>query len=196
MLFHHELKLERRIQALEIRCYRRILISYRDYITNEEVLKDIDTFEDFFTTVNKQIRGPWRQSRQEKRCEDNVKEWTRMKLATSQRAVENSEMRRDCSRWSYNQTGYGRKGVKWTIEVPALVQWSTCWVPASWSCNVTPSRDRDIPDLILHQIVLDWELYDEQIACAINMVWWEAISPWQLKCQWKIISSLLLWVNK
>ena len=31
-------KLQRRIQAMEIRCYRKALsISYKDYVTNEEV---------------------------------------------------------------------------------------------------------------------------------------------------------------
>ena len=50
--------LQRKIQAVEMRCFRQILgISYLDYITNEEVLSNIrqstDSFEDLLTTVKK-----------------------------------------------------------------------------------------------------------------------------------------------
>ncbi|XP_071488270.1 uncharacterized protein [Diadema antillarum] len=48
----------RRIQAVEMRCYRRILgISYKDHVTNESVLKTIrqtiDHYEDLLTIVKK-----------------------------------------------------------------------------------------------------------------------------------------------
>ena len=49
-------ELERRIQSLEMRCYRRILnISYKDHITNEEVRSRvralIGPYEELLTTV-------------------------------------------------------------------------------------------------------------------------------------------------
>ena len=50
--------LERRIQATEMRCFRRLLgISYKDHITNEEVRnrikQEIGPWEDLLTTVKK-----------------------------------------------------------------------------------------------------------------------------------------------
>ena len=51
-------ELERRIQFLEMRCYRRILnISYKDHITNEEVRSQVRAlvgpYEELLTTVKK-----------------------------------------------------------------------------------------------------------------------------------------------
>ena len=51
-------EIERRIQALEMRCYRRLLnISYKDHVTNEEVLKRIQNAigvqDDLLTMVKK-----------------------------------------------------------------------------------------------------------------------------------------------
>ena len=50
-------ELKRRVQAMEMRCYRKILhISYKDYVTNEEVHAKIQQAivprEDLLTTVN------------------------------------------------------------------------------------------------------------------------------------------------
>ena len=95
--------IERRIQALEMRCFRILLgISYRDHITNEEVKARIGNaiglYEDLLTAV-KRPKLKWyghvtrssrlaktilqgtvqegrRRSRQRKRWEDNMKEWT------------------------------------------------------------------------------------------------------------------------
>ena len=52
------LEIERRIQALEMRCYRRLLnISYEDHVTNEEVRNRIQRLEcmgDLLNMVKKQ----------------------------------------------------------------------------------------------------------------------------------------------
>ena len=56
-------ELEKRTQAFEMRCYRRLLnISYKDLVTNEEVCRKI---------------------------QDNIKEWTGMDFASSTRAAVN-----------------------------------------------------------------------------------------------------------
>ena len=52
------IELQKRIKAVEKRCYRRLLhISYKDHITNEIVCKKIQTaigpYEDILTTVKK-----------------------------------------------------------------------------------------------------------------------------------------------
>ena len=49
---------KRRIQAMEMRCYRKILrISYKDHVTNEEahakIQQAIGPHEDFLTTVKR-----------------------------------------------------------------------------------------------------------------------------------------------
>ena len=51
-------ELQRRIQAMEMRCYCKILrISYKDHVTNEEVRAKIEqtvgTHEDFLTIVKR-----------------------------------------------------------------------------------------------------------------------------------------------
>ena len=96
-------EIERRIQALEMRCYRRLLnISYKDHATNEEVRNRIQNatgvHDDLLTMVNKRklrwygpisrssgmaktilhetVKGARRRGRQNKRWEDNIKEWT------------------------------------------------------------------------------------------------------------------------
>ena len=93
--------IERRIQALEMRCFRKLLgISYRDHITNEEVKARIGNaigpYEDLLTTVKRRklkwyghvtrssglaktilqgtVQGGRRRGRQRKRWEDNIKE--------------------------------------------------------------------------------------------------------------------------
>ena len=111
-------ELQRKIHATESRCYRKILrISYKDHVTNEEVCAKIQQaigpHEDLLTTVKRRrlqwyghvsrssrlaktilqgtVKGGRRQGKQRKRCEDNVKEWTGLKFAKFQRAVENRE---------------------------------------------------------------------------------------------------------
>ena len=114
-------ELQRRIQATEMRCYRKVLcISYKDHVTNEEVRakiqQEIGPHEDLLTIVKRRklqwyghvfhslglvktilqgtVKGGKRQSRQRKRWEDNSREWTCLEFTESQRAVENREKRR------------------------------------------------------------------------------------------------------
>ena len=111
-------ELQRRIQAMEMRCYHRILhILYKDHVTYEEVLAKIQQaigpHKDLLTIVKRcklhwyghvsrspclartisqgKVKGERRQSRQRKRWEDNIREWTGLEFAKSQRAVENRE---------------------------------------------------------------------------------------------------------
>ena len=94
-------EIERRIQALEMRCYRRLLnISYKDHVTNEEVRNRIQNatglHDDLLTMVKNRklgwyghisrsssmaktllqgtVKGARRRGRQKKRWEDNIKE--------------------------------------------------------------------------------------------------------------------------
>ena len=110
-------ELQRRIQAMEMRCYHKILrISYKDHVTNEEVRAKIQqaigTREDL-TIVNRRklqwyghvsrslglantilqgtVKGGRRQGRQRRRWEDNIREWTGLEFGKSQLAVENME---------------------------------------------------------------------------------------------------------
>ena len=109
-------ELQRRMQAMEIRCYHKILrISYKDHVTNENVRvkiqQAIGSHEDLLTMVKRcklqwyghvcyssglaktilqgTVKGRRRQSRQRKRWEDNNREWTGLEFAKFQRAVEN-----------------------------------------------------------------------------------------------------------
>ena len=111
-------ELQRRIQAMEMRCYRKILhISYKDHVTNEEVCakiqQEIGPCEDFLMIVKRcklqwyghvsrssglaktilqgTVKGGRRQGRRRKRWEDNIREWTGLEFGKSQRAVENRE---------------------------------------------------------------------------------------------------------
>ena len=113
-------ELEKRMQAFEMRCYRRLLnISYKDHVTNEEVRRKIQAaigeYEKLLTLVKKRklrwfghvsrssglaktilqgtVKGKRKRGRQKKRWEDNIKEWTGMGFASSTRAAENR------SRW-------------------------------------------------------------------------------------------------
>ena len=103
---------------MEMRCYRKILlISYKDHVTNEEVRAKIQQaigpHEDLLTIVKRRklhwygnvfrssslaktiwqgtVKRGRRQGRQRKRLEDNIREWTGLEFAKSQRAVENRE---------------------------------------------------------------------------------------------------------
>ena len=100
---------------MEMRCYRKTLrISYKDHVTNEEVRariqQAIGPHEDLLTIVKRRkqqwyghvsrssslaktilqgtVKGGRRQGRQRKRWEDNIREWTGLEFAKSQRAVE------------------------------------------------------------------------------------------------------------
>ena len=101
---------------MEMRCYRKILhISYKDHVTNEEVRakiwQAIGPHEDLLIVVQKRklqwygivsrssglvktilqstVKGGRRQGGQRKRWEDNIREWTGLEFAKSQRAMEN-----------------------------------------------------------------------------------------------------------
>ena len=101
-----------------MRCYRKIiLISFKDHVTSEEVRAKIQQatgpHEDLVTIVKRRklqwyghvsrssgfaktilhgtVKGGRRQSRQRKRWEDNIREWTGLEFAKIQRAVENRE---------------------------------------------------------------------------------------------------------
>ena len=111
-------ELERRIQAMEIRCFRRLLgISYKDHITNEEVRsrirQAIGPHEDLLTTVKRRklkwyghvsrssglaktvlqgtVQGGRKRGRQRKRWEDNISEWTGLRLSEALRKSESRE---------------------------------------------------------------------------------------------------------
>ena len=70
--------IERRIQALEMRCFHKLLgISYRDHITK--------------TILQGTVQGGRRRGRQRKRWEDNIKEWTGLQWNIALRKAENRE---------------------------------------------------------------------------------------------------------
>ncbi|CAH1251418.1 Hypp9062 [Branchiostoma lanceolatum] len=106
-------ELQRRILAVEMRCYRILLnLTYRDHITNTEVRNTIrqamgtDHLEDLLSIVIKRklrwyghvtrskglskvilqgtVKGKRRRGRQRKKWDDNIKEWTGMTLAETQ----------------------------------------------------------------------------------------------------------------
>ena len=107
-------EIERRIQALEMKCYRRLLnISYKDHVTNEEVrnrIQNATEVHDDLPMVKKRklrwyghisrssvmaktilqgtVKGARRRGRQKNRWEDNIKEWTGMGFGDSLRAAE------------------------------------------------------------------------------------------------------------
>ena len=111
-------ELQRKIQAMEMRCYRRILrISYKDHVTNEKVRAKIQQalgpHEHLLTIVKRRkpqwyghvsrssglaksilqgtVKGGRRQGKQRNRWEDNIREWTGLEFTKSQRAMENWE---------------------------------------------------------------------------------------------------------
>ena len=111
-------ELQRRIQAMEMRCYCKILlISYKDHVTNEEVRAKVQRAigpHDDLLTIVKRRKLQWyghvsrssglaktilqgtvtegrRQGRQKNKWKDNIREWTGLEFAKSQRAVENRE---------------------------------------------------------------------------------------------------------
>ena len=91
-------ELEKRTQAFEMRCYRRLLtISYKDHVTNEEVRRKIQAaigeYDELLTLVKKlrwfghvsrssglaktiiqgTVKGKRKRGREKKRWEDNIK---------------------------------------------------------------------------------------------------------------------------
>ena len=111
-------ELQRKIQAMEVRCYRKILhILYKDHVTNEEdsakIPQATGPHENLLTIVKRRklqwyghvsrssglskrilqgtVKGTRRQGRHRKRWEDNIREWTGLEFGKSQRAVENRE---------------------------------------------------------------------------------------------------------
>ena len=109
-------ELQRRIQAMEMGHYRKILrISYKDHVTNEEVHAKIQQairpHEDLLTIVKRcklqryghvfcsssltktilqgTVKGGRRRGRQRKKWEDNIREWTGAEFAKFQTAVQN-----------------------------------------------------------------------------------------------------------
>ena len=99
---------------MEMRCYRKILrISYKDHVTNEEVLAKIQQaigpHEDLLAMIKRRklqwyghvcrssglvktilegtVKGGRRQGRQRKKWEDNIRERTVLEFGKSQRAV-------------------------------------------------------------------------------------------------------------
>ena len=111
-------ELQRKIQAKEMRCHCKILhISYKDHVTNKEVRAKIQwavgPHEDLLTIVKRRklqwyghvsrssslaktilqgtVKWDRRQGGQKNRWEDNIREWTGLEFAKSQRAMENRE---------------------------------------------------------------------------------------------------------
>ena len=111
-------ELQRRIQAMEMKCYCKIFhISFKDHVTNEKVRAKIQQaigpHEDLLTIVWRcrlqwygrvsrssglaktilqgTVKGGRRQGRQKKRWGDNIREWTGLEFGKSQRAVENRQ---------------------------------------------------------------------------------------------------------
>ena len=111
-------QLQRRMQTMEMRCYRKILrISYKDHVTNKKVRAKIQQaigpHEELLTIVKRRklqwyghvsrssgvaktilqgtVKGGRSQGRQKKRWKDNIREWTGLGFGKSQRAVENRE---------------------------------------------------------------------------------------------------------
>ncbi|GFO20370.1 endonuclease-reverse transcriptase [Plakobranchus ocellatus] len=109
---------ERRIRAMEMRCYRRQLgISYyKDHITKEEVRRRIENAigpHDLLTIVRQRklkwygdttrssglaktimqgtVNGGRRRGRQKKRWDDNIREWTGLELRNTSRKDEDRE---------------------------------------------------------------------------------------------------------
>ena len=109
-------EIERKTQTVEMRSFRRLLgISYKDHITNEEVRsrtrEAIGPYKELLSTVKRPkmkwyghviraselakkvlqgtVRG-WRgRGRQRKRWEDNIRDWTGLKLSDAVRRAEN-----------------------------------------------------------------------------------------------------------
>ena len=107
-------ELQRKIQAMEMRCHQKILhTSLEDHVTNEDIHAMIQQatgpHEDLLTIVKRctlqwcghvsrssglvktilqgTVKGGRRQGGQRKRWEDNIRDWTGLEFAKSKRAV-------------------------------------------------------------------------------------------------------------
>ena len=112
------LDIERKAQALKMRCFCKLLsISHRDHIANEEVKarigNTIGPYEDLLTSMKRRrlrcyghvtrsfglvkailqgtVQGGRRRGRQRKRWEGNIKEWTGLEWNIILRKAENRE---------------------------------------------------------------------------------------------------------
>ena len=127
-------ELQRKIAAVDLRCFRRILgISYTDHVTNEETRKTIAQHvghcEDLLTSVKKKklrwyghvtrssglfkiiLQGKRRQGTQRKRWTNNIEGWTGKTFAETQALAHNTKTGADlCNvHWSSaptTQAGY------------------------------------------------------------------------------------------
>ena len=127
-------ELQRRIQALEFRCFRKILgISYKDRVTNEHVretiVKHIGPYEDLLATVKRRklkwyghvtrsdglskvilqgtVEGSRRRGRPKKSWSDNIAEWTGKSFAETQAMAHNRQEWRELTRKSTMTRPYG-----------------------------------------------------------------------------------------
>ena len=107
-------ELQSRIQAMEMKCYRKMLcISYKDYVTNEEVRakikQAIGSHENLLTIVKRRklqwyghisrssgpaktilqgtVKVGRRKGRQRKRWEDNKREWTDLEFDKKKKKI-------------------------------------------------------------------------------------------------------------
>ena len=112
-------ELQRRIQATEMRCYRKILhISYKDHVTNEKVCANIKQairpHEDLLKIIKRRklqwydhvfrasglaktilqgtAKGGRREGGQRKRCVDNITEWTGLEFGVPEGSGEQGKM--------------------------------------------------------------------------------------------------------
>lgn len=113
------MKLQRRILAREMKCYRKILdIAVAEYGTNEAVQRNIhrisESYEDFFTSIKIiDVKTPcknhfaWNSCRnsqyQRKRSENKIEELTSMEEAESLRVAKDREKWRRVVKMSSNR---------------------------------------------------------------------------------------------
>ena len=102
-------KIERRIQALEMRCYRRLLnISYKDHLTNEEVrhrIQNAIAVHDDLTMVKK-----WKL-----RCYGHISRSSGMANCRGQwKEQEGEEDRRKDGKITFKEW----TGMEWSLEIP------------------------------------------------------------------------------
>ena len=136
--------LERRIAAMEMRCYRRLLgISYLQHITNVEIRRritqEIGTHEDLLTTVKKRklrwyghvtrssglsktilqgtVQGGRKMGRPKKRWACNIKDWTGLSFAESQKATRNRQGWRHVVTTSMVMPQQPRIGVRRSLRI-------------------------------------------------------------------------------
>ena len=136
-------ELQRRIQALEMKCYRTILgITYRDRITNDAIrgliAAHVDNYEDLLSTVIKKklkwyghvtrgnglskvilqgtVNGKRRRGAQRKTWLDNIKEWTKCNFDTTQGIARDREQWRNLVHQSASRCPYDPGGL-WDRKV-------------------------------------------------------------------------------